>query len=53
MQLRAMINGGNQPAAEFLAIYDLDTEPVQRRYSTVAMEFYRANLRMRVLGQSG
>lgn len=40
-QLRALTSSGNKPLREFMDFYDLTYEPVQKRYSTVAMEHYR------------
>ena len=40
-QLRALINSGNKPLRKFMDFYDLAYESVQKRYSTVAMKYYR------------
>lgn len=45
LQLRLMINAGNQAAFEFFETYDLTQDSVQKRYSTQAAHFYREKLR--------
>ena len=41
LQLRVLINSGNQAAFDFFEVYDLQCEPVQKRYNTVAASWYR------------
>jgi len=36
LQLRVLINGGNEAALEFFEVYDLQNEPVQKRYNSAA-----------------
>lgn len=43
-----MINSGNKPMREFMDFYDLAYESVQKRYSTVALQYYREKV-MKVL----
>lgn len=45
LQLRVFINGGNKAAFDFFEVYDLQNEPVQKRYNTLAAQFYRDKLR--------
>ena len=45
LQLRVLINGGNQAALEFFEVYDLQNEPCQKRYNTIAAQFYRDKLK--------
>ena len=45
LQLRVLINGGNKAAFDFFEIYDLTNEPVQKRYNTVAAQFYRDKIK--------
>ena len=45
LQLRVLINGGNKAAFDFFEVYDLQNEPVQKRYNTLAAQFYRDKLR--------
>ena len=35
-QLNVLINGGNKAAFDFFEVYDLQHEPVQKRYNTLA-----------------
>ena len=44
-QLNVPINGGNKAAFDFFEVYDLQNEPVQKRYNTLAAQFYRDKLR--------
>ena len=44
-QLNVLINGGNKAAFDFFEVYDLQHEPVQKRYNTLAAQFYREKLR--------
>lgn len=37
--------GGNEKFLTFLKHYDLESEPIQRRYHTQAAEFYRQKLK--------
>lgn len=45
LQLRVLINGGNDAAYNFFEVYDLVNEPVQKRYNTVAAQVYRDKLK--------
>jgi len=45
LQLRVLIDGGNKAALDFFEVYDLQNEPVQKRYNTVAAQFYRDKIR--------
>ena len=45
LQLRVMIKGGNKAAFDFFEVYDLQNEPVQKRYNTVAAQFYRDRMK--------
>jgi len=40
-----MIKGGNKAAFDFFEVYDLMNEPVQKRYNTVAAQFYRESIK--------
>ena len=40
-QLKCMNLGGNKALYDFLAEYDLNTEPAEVRYQTKAADFYR------------
>eukprot|EP00347_Sterkiella_histriomuscorum_P008382 403345311 len=51
-QLRVLIKSGNKELKEFLEFYDLLYEPIQKRYNTQAMQFYRDRLRATVDGQT-
>lgn len=44
-QLKCMQLGGNEGLSEFLASYDLMSEPMDVRYQTKAAEYYRKKLR--------
>ena len=44
-QLTLLDTGGNQKLLDFLTFYDLSYEPIQRRYHTVAADFYRQKLK--------
>lgn len=44
-QMRVLINGGNKAAFDFFEHYDLQNEPVQKRYNTVAAQFYRNHIK--------
>lgn len=44
-QLRMMALGGNKKMKEFLTKYDLNEEPVQQKYCTQAVQYYRILLR--------
>lgn len=44
-QLKCMQLGGNNSLSEFLASYDLMSEPMDVRYQTKAAEYYRKKLR--------
>lgn len=44
-QLKCMQLGGNNSMSEFLASYDLMSEPMDVRYQTKAAEYYRKKLR--------
>jgi hypothetical protein len=41
-----LTNSGNKPLREFMDFYDLTYEPVQKRFSTVAMQYYREKVRV-------
>jgi hypothetical protein len=43
-----MTTGGNSNAREFFGLYDLDQESVQKRYNTVAAQFYRERIKQKV-----
>ena len=45
LQLRVLINGGNKAAFDFFEVYDLQNEPVQKRYNSEAAQFYRDKIK--------
>ena len=45
LQLRVLINGGNKAAFDFFEVYDLQNDPVQKRYNTNAAKFYRDKIK--------
>lgn len=45
LQLRVLINGGNKAAFDFFEVYDLQNDPVQKRYNTCAAKFYRDKIK--------
>ena len=51
LQLTMLETGGNLQLQTFFAFYDLNYEPIQRRYHTKAAEFYR--LKLRELAEKG
>ena len=51
LQLRVLINGGNKAAFDFYEQYDLANETVQKKYSTVAAQYYRDRLRKSLEGK--
>ena len=50
LQLRALINSGNKQVREFMEHYDLQYESVQKRYTTVALQYHRDRLRAKIEG---
>jgi len=46
-----LINSGNKQLREFLEPYDIMYDSVQKRYSTIAMQFYREKLKAKIEGQ--
>jgi ADP-ribosylation factor GTPase-activating protein 1 len=48
-QLKCMNLGGNKNLAEFLAEYDLNTEPATVKYQSKAAEYYRRKLKLQCL----
>lgn len=44
-QIQMLKYGGNEKFLSFLKHYDLESEPMQRRYHTQAAEFYRQKLK--------
>ena len=44
LQMRVLINGGNRKASEFYERYDLMQTSIQKRYSSVAAQYYRTQL---------
>ena len=54
VQLRALINSGNRIVKDYMAGYDLlQGESVQKRYTTVAMQYHRDKLKAKVEGGGG
>ena len=51
LQLTMLETGGNLQLSTFFAFYDLNYEPIQRRYHTKAAGFYR--LKLRELAEKG
>lgn len=45
-----LINSGNKAMREFIEFYDLAYESCQKRYSTVAMQYYRDRLKAKIEG---
>ena len=45
LQLRVLINGGNKAALDFFSVYDLQNDTCQKRYNTVAAQYYRDKLK--------
>ena len=46
-----LINGGNKAAHDFFEEYDLGHDTSQKKYNTVAAQFYRERLKRSLDGQ--
>ena len=47
-----IISGGNRAFVNYMDQYDLMTETQQKKYSTVASQYYRDHLKNKVSGEN-